>query len=459
VTNSDRNRLHPDQLPPLLPVTPFPRPAAGRVRMAGSKSITNRALLLSALSDSRILIRNALFSEDTRIMLEALRALGFEVRAIASESIIEVKGEGGRIPAANASLHVGNSGTSARFLTALCCLANSGTFRIDGVEQMRRRPIIGLVRALEAAGARIEVSAQGGFPLEIRPDGLSGGNITIDARASSQLLSAILLVAPFASSALQVHLADSKVRRPYIAMTTAMMEEFGIAGARLRTTVDSFTVDPGPGYSRKTRTYTVESDASAASYFLALPAVVGGCLEIEDLKLDGLQGDALFAGILRSLGCDLTETKSGIQIASARDGPGLSGITHDFFQISDTFMTLAAIAPLLRGPTTITGIGHTRKQETDRVSAVATELRKLGQEVVESEDALTIHPQPLREAEVDTYHDHRIAMSFAILGCHDLYGNGRPWMKIRNPATCAKTFPSFFRILEEVRNPTSNQKA
>jgi 3-phosphoshikimate 1-carboxyvinyltransferase len=386
-------------------------------------------------------------------MLEALRTLGFEVRSVDSESIIEVRGEGGRIPARGASIDVGNSGTSARFLTAFCCLADSGTFHIDGVEQMRQRPIAGLVEALRMAGARIKVSDQGGFPLEIEAGGLKGGQITVDATQSSQLLSAILMVAPFAASDLRIHLSDTAIRRSYIDMTIAMMGRFDIKGDRVQTTDKTFTIESGPGYTLETGSYTVESDATAASYFLALPAAVGGTLEVEDLKLNGLQGDAAFAEIIQGLGIEMTETKTGIRIS--RDNPGLvlSGITSGFFQISDTFLTLAALAPLLRGPTTITGIAHTRMQETDRVSAIATQLKKLGQEVVENEDALTIHPRPLQEAEVDTYHDHRIAMSFSILGCHDLHGNGRPWLTIRNPSTCAKTFPSFYQVLEDLRLP------
>jgi len=422
--------------------------------MPGSKSITNRALILAALSKGRTIIQNALFSEDTRIMLDALRMLGFGMQVNESESTIEVEGEGGRIPSTGAELDVGNSGTSARFLTAFCCLAHSGLFQIDGVEQMRQRPIGGLVAALRSAGAQIEVSADGGIPIRINPRGLKGGSITVDATASSQLLSAILMVAPLASSDLKIHLSDTRIRRTYVDMTIGMMRDFGMDKERLSVSDDSFTIKSGSGYSREDEAYAVESDASAASYFLALPAVVGGHVEVEDLKLDGLQGDAVFAETIRRLGCDLHETVSGIRISKAGDVSELSGVDQDFFHISDTFLTLAALAPLLGESTTITGIGRTRKQETDRVSAMATELRKLGQEVMESEDALTIHPRPLREAVVDTYHDHRIAMSFSILGCYDLHGNGQPWMTILNPSTCAKTFPSFYQVLEDLRSIT-----
>lgn len=451
MTNSDRDRLHADHLPPVLPIRPFSKPVTGRVRVPGSKSITNRALILSALSRGRTVIHNPLFSEDTRIMMDALRVLGFELKTDQPGSAIEITGNAGRVPTNGATLDIGNSGTSARFLTAFCCLAESGTFKIDGVEQMRHRPISGLVDALKAAGAQIEMAPTGGFPLEIRSCGLRGGQVWVDATGSSQALSALLMVAPCARTGLQIHLSDTRVRRPYVDMTLAMMREFGIPSQAISTSEDAFLVRPGVTYSLDTDTYAVESDASAASYFLALPAAVGGDLQIEDLKLNGLQGDASFARIIRDLGCEMNEPADGVRIARSRTDSPLSGVTFDFFQISDTFLTLAALAPLLQGSTTITGIAHTRKQETDRVSAVATELRKLGQEVVESEDALTIHPRPLREATVDTYDDHRIAMSFSILGCHDLHGDGRAWMAIRNPSTCAKTFPSFFQKLEDLR--------
>lgn len=451
MTNSLPDPLRVDRLPDALPIPPFTRPSYGRVRLPGSKSVTNRAMILAALSHETVRIEGALFSDDTRIMLEALVTLGFEVSSDSEQRTITVVGQGGHIPSAGAVLDIGNSGTSARFLTAFCCLAREGTFRIDGVEQMRQRPMSGLVEALTAAGAHIKTSPDGGFPLEIHAGGLAGGRISVDATGSSQVLSALLMVAPCTVSGLEIHLSNTRVRKPYVHLTLAMMRQFGIPEGSMETGSGSFMLRGATAYVLGADHYGVEPDASAASYFLALPVTTGGRIQVEDVHLDSLQGDTAFAQVVRDLGCYLHESKEGIEISRPNTGPGLAGYTGDFFQISDTFLTLAAIAPLLRGSTTLTGIAHTRKQETDRVSAVATELRKLGQEVDESEDVLTIHPRPLREAQVDTYHDHRIAMSFSILGCHDLHGNGSPWLTIRNPATCAKTFPSFYQQLESIR--------
>lgn len=451
MTNSRPDSLRADRLPATLPIPPFRRSASGRVRPPGSKSITNRAMILAALGPEVVRIENALLSEDTRIMLEALRALGFGAEVDPDQATITVVGQGGRIPSIGAELNIGNSGTSARFLTAFCCLAREGTFRMDGVEQMRQRPIGGLVEALSAAGARIQTSSTGGFPLEIHAGGLTGGRVSVDATGSSQVLSALLMVAPHTVDGLDLRLSSTRIRKPYVGLTLAMMRQFGVPSEAVTTGPGFFRIEnvpdavPGPDH------YAVEPDASAASYFFALPVATGGGVEVEGVRLDGLQGDAAFARVVETLGCTLHQTTNGVALTRPDPAPALSGYKGDFFQISDTFLTLAAVAPLLDGPTTITGIAHTRKQETDRVAAVATELRKLGQEVDETEDALTIHPQPLREAEVDTYDDHRIAMSFAILGCHDLHGDGRPWLSIRNPATCAKTFPSFFQQLEAIR--------
>lgn len=451
MTSSDPERLAAERLNPVLAIRPFTQPVSGQVRVPGSKSITNRAMLLAALGSSRVRLRNALVSEDTAIMKTGLRALGFDVADDLTAGTIDVTGREGLIPNLEAGLHVGNAGTAARFLTALCCLPPGGLYRLDGVEQMRRRPIGGLVEALREGGAQIQTAASGGFPLEIRSNGLRAGPIAVDAGASSQILSALLMIAPFASGDLHIQLSNTRIRRPYIRMTLAMMRQFGLGPGRVVERPDGFIVRAGPGYRHPEPEYRVEPDASAASYFLALPAVTGGSLEIADFRLDGLQGDAAFARVIETVGCPVAPTQNGLRVTRPEADRKLGAVSHDFFEISDTFLTLAAIAPLLDGPTRISGIAHTRKQETDRVSAVANELRKLGQTVTESEDSLTIVPAPLREAAIETYHDHRIAMAFAILGCHDLHGDGRPWLQIIHPATCAKTFPRFFQVLEDLR--------
>jgi 3-phosphoshikimate 1-carboxyvinyltransferase len=442
-------------LPDVLPVKPFTKPVQGEVTLPGSKSITNRALLLAALCDGPVTLTGALFSDDTRIMAEALRRLGIPVTENEAAKTIHVKGQGGKIPAEHAELFVGNAGTAARFLAALCAAAPRGTYKIDGVPQMRKRPMKGLIDTLRDQGAKITGTGEAGFfPITIEAHGLKGGEVAIDASESSQMLSALLMVAPLATAPVDVSLIG-QVRWPFIQMTTRLMEVFGqphlgIIGR------DRFRVACGTRYTPANGSYAIEPDATAASYYAALPLVAGGEITLSHLRW-GLQGDTDFFGVIERAGLKVEETFDGFAVSSA---PDLSHrtITQDFNEFSDTFLTLAAIAPLLEETTGITGIAHTRKQETDRVAGMARELKKLGQGVIETEDSLEITPRldELRKRaaqgmiEIETYDDHRFAMSFAILGCHDLLKNGRPWLSIKNPACCAKTFPNFFDVLESV---------
>ncbi|MSU49082.1 MAG: 3-phosphoshikimate 1-carboxyvinyltransferase [Opitutus sp.] len=444
-------------LPDLLPIQPFTRPARGEVALPGSKSITNRALLLAALSDGPVTLTGALFSEDTQLMSDALRQLGFTVTEDAAARTIRVEGRGGAIPAESANLFVGLAGTAARFLTALCAAAPNGVFHLDGVPQMRKRPMKPLLAALRTLGADIRCTGEEGFfPLEIHARGLSGGDVGLDASESSQLLSALLMVAPLARRDVHVTLRGN-VRRAYVDMTAQVMQAFATDGKSPVAPGDaqSFTIAArARPYRLANASYAIEPDASAASYFLALPLVTGGQLALlgaQDARR-GLQGDTAFADVVRLVGAEVHAGPRGLDV-SFRRGSARRGVPdRNFKPISDTFLTLAAIAPLLDGPTRITGIAHTRKQETDRVAGMARELTRLGQRVIEQDDSLEIHPQPLRAGEtIETYHDHRFAMSFAVLGCHDLHGDGRPWLSIRNPACCAKTFPDFFELLETLR--------
>jgi 3-phosphoshikimate 1-carboxyvinyltransferase len=356
-------------------------------------------------------------------MIAALRALGFEITADESALTITITGGGGKISQREAQIEVGNAGTAARFLTALVSLHPEGTYHFDGDAAMRRRPIGTLLEALEHQGATASARS---FPFTLKTVGLRGGNVPLDATESSQLLSALLMVAPHARSTLTVELKGETVSRPFVAMTERMVQQFSTP-----------VVD-----------YAIEGDATAASYFAALALVTQGQLTVNGLNLSpaALQGDAEF---YRLLAAHQLITASDHQVAS---GPQRSSFSADFNHFSDTFLTLAALAPLLEGPTRITGIAHTRKQETDRVAGMARELRKLGQQVMETEDTLEIHPRPLTpHIEIETYHDHRFAMSFGILGCYDLLKNGQAWLSIKDPACCAKTFPSFFDLLADLR--------
>lgn len=415
--------------PPSLPIQPFTKPVRGSVMLPGSKSITNRALILAALGRTTVTLRNALFSRDTRIMVAALRELGFAVETDETALTITIEGRGGEIPVREAKIEVGNAGTAARFLTAFVCLRPDGIYHFDGDEAMRRRPIGALLAALGSQGA--EASSLS-FPFTLRTAGLPGGLVMLDASESSQLLSALLMVAPLARTPLDVQLTGETVRRPFVQMTQRMVAQFAAAPTD----------------------YAIESDATAASYFAALAVVTEGEVEVHGLNLapDALQGDIAFYRLLTARGLIRC---TGRTVTHAPVRHGVIANCNDF---SDTFLSLAAIAPLLEGPTLITGIAHTRKQETDRVAGMARELTKLGQHVVETEDALEIHPRPLVPGvEIETYHDHRFAMSFGILGCRDLRGDGQPWLTIKDPACCTKTFPAFFDLLEDLRRDSCEQ--
>ena len=447
-----------------LPITPFIQQLDNTIQLPGSKSITNRALILAALAEGETRLEGALFSRDTRIMLGALTALGFQCAADQTAATITIKGEGGSIPNSAAELHVGNAGTAARFLTAFLALQAGGTYKLDGDPAMRDRPMSGLLDALVALdAAEFEFHGMPGhFPFTLKAKGYNGGTATVDASASSQILSALLLAAPAGSA--DVQLACPGVRPAYVAITLKMREAFGAAPA---------TIDAQGNYSLKalhykapsTGIYSIEPDISAASYFLALTLLQGGQLTIPTLSPEPLQGDARFIEVLAHHGLRVdAESNQWIIRCAAPEAIGRGHREIDFNPFSDTFLTYAAIAPLLGGSVRICGIAHTRRQETDRIAGMANELSKLGQLVKEEDDALTISIKPnelraramkARNAgqliEMDTYEDHRFAMSFGILGSFDLIGDGKPWLAIKNPECCGKTFPGFFAALDQLR--------
>jgi 3-phosphoshikimate 1-carboxyvinyltransferase len=442
-------------LPDLLSIRPFTKPVRGEVTLPGSKSLTNRALLLAALCDGPVTLTGALFSEDTELMATALTKLGIPVKTDAANKTIHVTGCGGKIPAPSAEIFVGLAGTAARFLTAFCAAAQTGIYKIDGVPQMRKRPMKGLFDALISQGAEIKYLGEPGFfPVEIHAHGLRGGPVPIDATESSQMLSAMLMVAPLAAKPLEIKPVGG-VRLPFVEMTGKLMSSFSGLGAERRSdgTYTTPVLSAGARY-RNPGTYAIEPDATASSYFAALPLVTGGQIQLSGLRGvgAGLQGDTQFLTIVEKTGATVHLDATGNHtLTSWKIGSARTSVTANFNTFSDTFLTFAAISPLLSGPTKITGITHTRKQETDRVAGMARELIKLGQHVIETEDSLEIHPRPLkRGVEIETYHDHRFAMSFGILGCHNLDGTGIPWLSIRNPACCAKTFPNFFDVLGQL---------
>lgn len=438
-------------LPDPYIVKPWRVPCQGSVTLPGSKSITNRALILAALSPQTIRIKGALFSRDSKLLTSNLRSLGFSVRESEQTSEVEISGASGRIPNARAELFVGNAGTVARFLTALVCLHPGGHYHFDGDEEMRKRPMGGLISALQNLGAAFSFHAEKDcFPFEVRTRGLRGGDWQVDASASSQMLSALMMVAPMASGDVNIQAAGA--RPSFVRMTASMMQQFGV---RLKGSAgEGFSIPSGQLYEQEGAVYLVEPDATAASYFTALPFVTGGSLQIEGMRFDLLQGDVAFARVLCDLGLRITEDRSGWMVKAPESLTAPSGPLC-FETFSDTFLTLAAIAPLFPWPVHINNIGHTRHQETDRIAAAAAELARAGVKVEEGPAALSIQPfsgsppKPGAPVVIQTYRDHRMAMSFTLLGSSRRFGPD-PWLAVADPSCCGKTFPEFFAKLDNL---------
>lgn len=429
--------------PSRLPIVPLGRPPRAIVSVPGSKSITNRALVLAALTakgDSQT-IRGALRSEDTEVMIECLRALGFRVFTEWDEPAISVRSGSDEplIPAAEANLFVGNSGTTMRFLTAMVSLGQ-GHYRLDGVSRMRERPIEDLLIALRILGvnARSE-NSNGCPPVIIESKGLQGGQVRIRGDVSSQFLSGLLLAAPFARRPMRIEIDGPLVSRPYVDMTLKMLQGHGF---QFRDDLPRETEFIGSERGSVAEDYLVEPDASAASYFFAAAAITGGQITVRDIPEDSIQGDVRFVDALAKMGCRVERCSSGVTV----HGRPLRGIDIDMNEISDTVMTLAAVACFAHGPTTIRNVAHIRHKETDRLNALATELRRIGATVNETSDGLIVAPGPLHGAEIETYDDHRMAMSLALVGLRV------PGIVIKDPACVNKTYPEFFQDLEALRH-------
>jgi 3-phosphoshikimate 1-carboxyvinyltransferase len=422
-------------------IEPVSGPITGVVRVPGSKSITNRALVLAALAGADCTLTGVLDSEDTRVMIDSLRRLGTIIDVDAATATVRLHENitGRKILATHADLFVANSGTSMRFLAAMVA-TGEGTYRLDGIARMRERPIHDLLDALTRLGVDARSEAGNGCPpIVVRAHGLAGGHVTMRADVSSQFVSALLMAAPYARGPLAIELVGPVISEPYIAMTVAMMRQFGHTVA-----VDGRTFHVEPATLAPRHEYAIEPDASSASYFLAMPAITGGSVTVHGLSRAMLQGDVGFADVLAQMGCTVTESAAGITVE--RSGP-LVGIDVDMNAISDTVMTLAAVALFAVGSTTMRNIAHIRHKETDRIAAVATELRKLGATVVEQSDSMTITPGPLTGAILDTYNDHRMAMSLALVGLKV------PGVVIRDPGCVGKTYPGFWQDFELVLKP------
>lgn len=418
-----------------MAVTPVSGPVQGRIRPPGSKSLTNRALIVAALAEGTSRLTGVLASRDTEVMIDSLQRLGLKVTQDLDACTLSIEGCGGRLQPGPIDLWCENSGTSIRFLTSLCCLGQ-GTYRLDGNARMRERPIAPLVEALQQVG--VDIRCELGTdcpPVLIESGGLPGGRWTVGGDVSSQYLSALLMSAPLAREEVTVAVSGELVSRPYIDMTLAVMASFGAEVVEAQP--QEFQI-AAKGY--RGQSYAVEPDASAASYFFALAAVTGGTITVEGLSRESLQGDVGFVDALTQMGCTAEWNDDSITVT----GGSLRGIDVDMNAISDTAQTLACVAPFAEGPTRIRNVAHMRVKETDRVSALVTELRRVGLQVEEFDDGLEIVPGPMHGAAIETYDDHRMAMSFALLGLRV------PGIRILDPGCTSKTYPAYFEDLQRL---------
>ena len=406
-------------------------PIQGAIRPPGSKSITNRALVCAALAEGNSVLRGALVSEDTHVMIDSLQRLGIDVRVEDGGTTLQVAGCGGRIPAGEAELFVANSGTTIRFLTALVTLGN-GVYRLDGIDRMRERPIGDLLDALNQLGTSAKSDSNNACPpVTVTTSGLTGGIAKVRGNISSQYLSGLLMAAPYAKAKAEIVVDGELVSRPYVAMTLAVMKSFGVGVDD--SDVERFVIDAPQSY--RSCEYDIEPDASAASYFWAAGAITQGTVRVEGLSRDALQGDVAFCECLKQMGCEVEYEPDAVTVT----GKPLRGIDVNMNAISDTVQSLSAVAIYADGPTTITGVAHNRHKETDRIGDLACELRKLGAEVEEFDDGMRITPPAdVTSAEIETYNDHRMAMSLALVGLNT------PGVVIKNPDCTQKTYPNFF---------------
>lgn len=426
---------------------PVSKPLDATVTLPGSKSITNRALIMAALADGTSLLTNVLLAEDTRLMIDALGALGIAVTVDEAECAAEITGCRGQLPASEAALFCGNSGTTMRFCTALVSLGE-GRFQLDGVERMRQRPIGGLVEVLQALGTGVEyLGAEGCPPIAIYANGLSGGKVEFHSPESSQLISSLLLAAPYAGRDLFIDVSGDIPSVPYLKLTTSLMDSFGVAviGQYAADRVKFIVAAP---QRYQPATLAIEPDASNATYFLAAPAIAGGRVTVDRLGTDSIQGDVRFVDVLERMGCRVERAATQLTVHGPPGGTKLRGIDVDLNDMPDTVPTLSVLALFAEGPTVIRNVANLRAKETDRLTALHGELVKLGATVDESADGLTIHPpSAVNAAVIETYNDHRMAMSFTLAALH------HDGIVIRDPQCCAKTFPDFFDRFERMVTP------
>ncbi len=419
---------------------PFASGKRFAVTVPGSKSITNRALLLGALAKGKSHLRGVLFSDDSRVFMKALKDIGFEVNVNTEQACVEIDGLGGKLPESSEErqIYVGSAGTAARFLTAMLALSGQ-RYLVESSDQMRARPMEPLLRALECLGVEFEyLERPYAFPFRIlgRVD-VNPKKVDLNIDASSQFLSALLLSGVMCPKGVTIHLTGTRNAKAYVTISMKMMAEFGVETEQIDK--DTYRVLPGQCYEAKD--YQIEPDVSAACYFYAIAAITGNEAKVMHVHKNTTQGDIKFLDVLEQMGCKTYEEEDGIVLRGVAHSARLKGISVKMSDFSDQTMTLAAIAPFADGKVEIDGVEHIRRQESDRLRGIVMELRRMGISCEEREDGVTIYPGEVKPAVIETYEDHRMAMAFAVTGCR-VEG-----IVIDNPMCCKKTFENYFEVL------------
>lgn len=410
----------------------------GIVTVPGSKSMTNRALLLAALAEGDSVLDGVLFSDDSRYFLSSLQKLGFELDINEQDKIVRIKGLGGKIPKKTGTIDVGSAGTAARFLTAMLALSD-GQYVIQCSKQMEKRPMQPLFQALEAMGAEFQYLKNEGFlPVLVKGNGGVCKDVSMDISKSTQFLSALLMVAPVMKDGLAIHITSEKKTGSYIRITMEMLKQFGAEAE-----FDGETYHIKGNQKMKAGNYTIEPDVSASCYFYAAAALTGGCVTVRNVFRDSLQGDMKFLNVLNMLGCKVSDTDSGIQVQGPLNG-SYDGIDVDMNDFSDQTLTLAVLAAYAKTATTIRNVGHIRGQECNRMQAIINELGKCKVHAVEDGDNIIINPGKAEGTLIETYDDHRVAMAFTLLSLRTKN------IMIDNPMCCKKTFENYYEVLEEL---------
>ena len=414
-----------------------------KVEVPGSKSITNRALMLAALGNETCALKGVLFSDDSRAFLSCLQELGFDVKIEEDKKIVTIAGLGGNIPNRNATINVRSAGTAARFLTVMLAFAG-GHYTLNSSEQMKKRPMEPLLTELRKAGVKITcLEKEGHFPFVIESEDVKIREITIDTNISSQFASALLMSATLLPNGLTLHMSGERSSGAYVLMTLSMLEQFGIQVEK-----NGADCEIGAGQSYGLKEYDIEPDMSAACYFYAMAAILNRKVTVVGThEAVSLQGDKKFLGVLRELGCQVEDLPEGVTVTGLEHYSGINVNMKDF---SDQALTMAVVAAFADTPTRIEHIGHIRMQECDRIHAIINELNRMGVvcKEVEQIDGVEIIPAPIKPAEIETYEDHRVAMSFTLAG---LRAEG---IVIKNPLCCGKTFENYFDVIDSLYEET-----